>query len=785
MKPDALTFLSVAALLGAAWGVSVGPVHLLNNQSYISFGLKPSPNRSVILCPYQLTAGEEVQRVYWEMWDDFEQVGTYEWRPATGGQAATGRLEGVVELNRDDGELELTKLRYDLAGDYLCGVDLTNGQSKNSSKEQVLIVDMSGSSSHSTYFDHCRAVNSFTSPATYPEPTLRAGLYLEGSETFYKEVSGKDWMKVVHPNGSITYSYDKVSFEIDKNSPLDIVFKLKMGFTKSDGTYISISSFSSSSPSWIEHGCPDVKERDHKGVRYFPSHNIVCRGGHKNTTKATVTCDSGYRSAGDVSIVVMRCNGATRTWQPEKGTTATFDDLKCVVDEGKDGNNENNNNKAVVSTGSPSLALLFASVFGVVLLFGSIHASQGILNAVTSETMQGPRNTRAERKCSGFSSTGSAKEVLVVAGEERNRTGQELRARQNYSYRTKHSVNSLSVTSALRMGLVHLPHDNRYINYTKGASPDNSLLECVHHLDEEEQVATVSWTLWDTMNTVGTFEWHSADPEAAVATGKLEGVVALGRDDGFLELLDLRYDLSGEYSCAVTLTNGKRVETAKWEVLIVESRSHLSILHRSLSECTYTTSYSTLAMFPKPSVRAGLYSESLGGFYKELPASQWRVEAYENGSFTHSYNQVSFELDAKTPMDVSFYVTVGIMKSDSNYIPVSSAMDKHIILHQLGCPEPKIEAYQQLEYHRDTITCRGEHKEAEATATCKEGFKADGDVEEVLIRCNEKTLTWVLEDGTPARREHLRCVIDGASSTASVSAVLLCVALVFQRLLLL
>ncbi|MPC25659.1 hypothetical protein E2C01_018781 [Portunus trituberculatus] len=620
MKPTHCLSTSLHRLAGAAWGVSVGPVHLLNNQSYISFGLKPSPNRSVILCPYQLTAGEEVQRVYWEMWDDFEQVGTYEWRPATGGQAATGRLEGVVELNRDDGELELTKLRYDLAGDYLCGVDLTNGQSKNSSKEQVLIVDMSGSSSHSTYFDHCRAVNSFTSPATYPEPTLRAGLYLEGSETFYKEVSGKDWMKVVHPNGSITYSYDKVSFEIDKNSPLDIVFKLKMGFTKSDGTYISISSFSSSSPSWIEHGCPDVKERDHKGVRYFPSHNIVCRGGHKNTTKvcsfenhlkikahvpleylrvstereliaarssqatnavsysqqATVTCDSGYRSAGDVSIVVMRCNGATRTWQPEKGTTATFDDLKCAV------------------------------------------------------------------------------------------------------------------TSALRMGLVHLPHDNRYINYTKGASPDNSLLECVHHLDEEEQVATVSWTLWDTMNTVGTFEWHSADPEAgrrsidaflcgAVATGKLEGVVALGRDDGFLELLDLRYDLSGEYSCAVTLTNGKRVETAKWEVLIVESRSHLSILHRSLSECTYTTSYSTLAMFPKPSVRAGLYSESLGGFYKELPASQWRVEAYENGSFTHSYNQVSFELDAKTPMDVSFYVTVGIMKSDSNYIPVSSAMDKHII----------------------------------------------------------------------------------------------------------
>ncbi|XP_063870476.1 uncharacterized protein LOC135105818 isoform X1 [Scylla paramamosain] len=366
MKSDSFTFISLAALVGAASGLTVGPVHLLNNHSYISFGLKPSPNRSVILCPYQLAAGEEVQRVYWEMWDDVDQVGTYEWRPASGGQAATGRLEGVVELNRDDGALQLTKLRYDLGGDYLCGVELTNGQSKSSSKEQVFIIDMSGSSSHSSYFEHCRAINSFISPATYPEPTLRAGLYLEGSETFYKEVSGKDWMKVVHPNGSITYSYDKVSFEIDKNSPSDVVFKLNMGFTKSDGKYISISSFSSSSPSWDEHGCPDVKEKDHKGVRYFPGNNVVCRGGHKNTTKATVTCQGGYRPAGNVNIVVMRCNSMKLAWQPEEGTTATFDDLKCVVDDGNDGNS---NNKAVVSTGSPSLVMLFASFFGVGLLF--------------------------------------------------------------------------------------------------------------------------------------------------------------------------------------------------------------------------------------------------------------------------------------------------------------------------------------------------------------------------------------------------------------------------------
>lgn len=40
---------------------------------------------------------------------------------------------------------------------------------------------------------------------------------------------------------------------------------------------------------------------------------------------------------------------------------------------------------------------------------------------------------------------------------------------------------------------------------------------------------------------------------------------------------------------------------------------------------------------------------------------------------------VCLQLDADTPMDVSFYVTVGVMKDDSNYVPISSAMDKHII----------------------------------------------------------------------------------------------------------
>lgn len=340
---------------------------------------------------------------------------------------------------------------------------------------------------------------------------------------------------------------------------------------------------------------------------------------------------------------------------------------------------------------------------------------------------------------------------------------------------------TLAVTSALKVGPVRLVNNHRFINFTEGASPQNSLLECGHQLEGEETVTQISWKLWDSEIIVGSFDWE-ADGNTG-AFGKLAGKVKLTREDGSLELTQLQYDLSGEYSCSVTVNTGDTEEAAKWEAIIIDSVSHLSTLHRSISDCTYTSSFSTLAMFPKPEVRAGLYSETLGGFYKEIPESQWLITDHENRSFTYAYQQVSFEFDAETPIDVSFRVTVGVMKADGNYIPVSYAEDKHIILHQLGCPEPRGTAYQHIDFHRDTITCRGEHKEAEATVTCKEGTHADGDVEAVLITCDEPTQTWVLEDGRPARREHLKCVVNGARSTASISAALLAVALAFQRFL--
>lgn len=60
----------------------------------------------------------------------------------------------------------------------------------------------------------------------------------------------------------------------------------------------------------------------------------------------------------------------------------------------------------------------------------------------------------------------------------------------------------------------------------------------------------------------------------ASASGLLVDVVNLNRDDGALELTELRYDLSGNYSCRVELSNGEAESAAPWEVLIVGELCH-------------------------------------------------------------------------------------------------------------------------------------------------------------------------------------------------------------------
>lgn len=46
------------------------------------------------------------------------------------------------------------------------------------------------------------------------------------------------------------------------------------------------------------------------------------------------------------------------------------------------------------------------------------------------------------------------------------------------------------------------------------------------------------------------------------------------REDAALLLTELRYDLSGKYSCRVELYNGEAQEAAPWEVLILGESRH-------------------------------------------------------------------------------------------------------------------------------------------------------------------------------------------------------------------
>ncbi|KAG0694451.1 hypothetical protein GWK47_027230 [Chionoecetes opilio] len=340
---------------GGVSGLQVGPVRLPDNNTYISYGLNPSANNSLIECVYELDEGEQVARVFWEMGDGGND--TYEWSPGTIGRA-TGKLEGMVELDRDDGSLELTKLSYDLSNTYSCGVDLTSGTTMSSDKEEVIIIDTSASSTHTSHNHNCIYTASYESPAVFPEPTLSAGMFSSELNRFYEEVPSSKWFKIKHTNDSVTYTYQNVSFKIDQNTPEDIVFKLRLGVTKSDGQYISLFGYISNSSSWSEHGCPDVRGGDNTDVLYFPGSSAVCRGGRQDSTRATVVCKKGYEHEGDVRIVVMLCNGTSLTWRPQEGRTATPEDLVCVTTNGGGG----------TESGSPSLTVPSLTLLGIALL---------------------------------------------------------------------------------------------------------------------------------------------------------------------------------------------------------------------------------------------------------------------------------------------------------------------------------------------------------------------------------------------------------------------------------
>ncbi|XP_042870325.1 uncharacterized protein LOC122252115 [Penaeus japonicus] len=326
----------------------------------------------------------------------------------------------------------------------------------------------------------------------------------------------------------------------------------------------------------------------------------------------------------------------------------------------------------------------------------------------------------------------------------------------------------LGLSAGLLVGPVRLAHRKRYISYQEGPSPDNSLLECPYTLEGEEELQEVFWNLYKGEDIVGDFRWS---PESGgAATGLLEDHVSLDRADGNLELTTLAYGLSGKYSCGVSTTDGKASETATWEVLVIHQTSNRidNELSGDLETCTIRSSLTVYAVYPEPTVHSGLYSAERGGFFDQVTPLEWHKIHYDNHSVAYTYQEKTFKVDEDTPFDTVFLTTVGVTKSDNNYISLETKRSFDQTWQERGCAPLRSQEYQVVHYSTDRTTCRGKRlpsgqEPLTAKVNCEEGHRAEGEVDETELTCDEKTWTWVAVTGMPRHRD-LHCVIDGSNS---------------------
>ncbi|XP_071536798.1 uncharacterized protein [Panulirus ornatus] len=330
------SWLLFLAIFGVVAGLKVGPVHLANNQSYISY--VSSDVHSRLICPYELSEGEDLNKVSWYLWDGDERVGTYEWFPSLD-STAEGLLEGAVNMSRDDGQLELTQLRYDLGGFYSCAVSLTDGQRKEGEKWEVLIIDITSASSYSSGKENlttCTYYESFRSYPVYPPPTVHSGMYSKQLDWFYDEVTPREWQKSVYHNKSTAYSYTDRAFKIDANTPDDAVLLTTIGVTKTDGSYIALTELWFTSHMWTPKGCKMPSLLEHQVLKVHDGYK-TCRDQlapyiANSSFEAEVRCEKGYHSEGSVDFVKMICN-KTFSWITQDGEEPSLQHLQCVIDD--------------------------------------------------------------------------------------------------------------------------------------------------------------------------------------------------------------------------------------------------------------------------------------------------------------------------------------------------------------------------------------------------------------------------------------------------------------------
>ncbi|XP_063612130.1 uncharacterized protein LOC134785675 [Penaeus indicus] len=329
----------------------------------------------------------------------------------------------------------------------------------------------------------------------------------------------------------------------------------------------------------------------------------------------------------------------------------------------------------------------------------------------------------------------------------------------------------LGLSTGLMVGPVRLAHRKRYISYQEGPSPDNSLLECHHKLEDDEELQEVFWYLYKGEERVGDFRWS---PEGGgAATGLLEDHVSLDRTDGNLELTKLAYDLGGKYSCGVATTDGQVSETAAWEVLIIHKTSNRidNELSGDIATCTIRSSMTVYAVYPEPTVHSGLYSAERGGFFDQVTPLEWHKTVYDNQSVAYSYHEKIFQVDEDTPLDTVFLTTIGVTKSDNNYISLETKRSFDQTWQERGCAPLRTQEYQVVHYSTDRTTCRGKRMPSgqdplTADVSCEEGYRAEGDFDETKLTCDERTWSWVAVTGMPRHRD-LHCVIDESNSALS------------------
>ncbi|XP_042887899.1 uncharacterized protein LOC122263512 [Penaeus japonicus] len=323
--------LLIALLAGSVAGLEVGPVSIVENNTYISYGLGPSENNSVIVCTYTLDAGQAVSKVLWEILKDEAPAGTFEWTPNSPG-TATGLLENKVNLDRDDSDLELTSLAYDLSANYSCTVTTKDG-SAASAKEEVLIIDTTSNHIYEEFLPSektCSIRVSVRYFPVFPEPTVAAGMYSEKLEQYITKVD--NWVAKRHPNGSVGYSFTNYTVQIDESIPDEANFRTQLGVTKSDGTYISQSR--TTAFHHFQHSCKVLPVGENQTVSYN-SDEKTCYGepySPGQSLEATVTCASGYISSGNLTSVTLVCESANETyheWIP-KDEGYLPEDLLCA-----------------------------------------------------------------------------------------------------------------------------------------------------------------------------------------------------------------------------------------------------------------------------------------------------------------------------------------------------------------------------------------------------------------------------------------------------------------------